>query len=225
MGHRSNGTTTSRPGKINKCGIRGRSYGRIGTVAADSRFAAALRAVIGALNEIPTPSMIIGGIAVIAAGVPRETIDIDGTVLGRTTRVEDAIEVFERHAIQPRIPDALKFARERQVLLLRHDPSGVTVDISFAWLPFEEQALGRALEMTLEGVAVRVAMPEDLIVYKAAAWRDRDRSDIERLLALHWGQIDLQRVRRLVGEIANALDDAQRLKRFEEIIDKVRHTL
>ncbi|HXH37981.1 MAG TPA: nucleotidyl transferase AbiEii/AbiGii toxin family protein [Thermoanaerobaculia bacterium] len=194
-------------------------------MAADSRFAAALRAVIGALNEIPTPSMIIGGIAVIAAGVPRETIDIDGTVLGRTTRVEDAIEVFERHAIQPRIPDALKFARERQVLLLRHDPSGVTVDISFAWLPFEEQALGRALEMTLEGVAVRVAMPEDLIVYKAAAWRDRDRSDIERLLALHWGQIDLQRVRRLVGEIANALDDAQRLKRFEEIIDKVRHTL
>lgn len=205
--------------------MRGRSYAHIGTVAADSRFAAALRAVIGALNELPTPSMIIGGIAVIAAGVPRETIDIDGTVLGRTTRAEDAIEIFEHHSIQPRIPDALQFARERQVLLLRHDPSGVTVDISFAWLPFEEQALGRALEMTLEGVTARVAMPEDLIVYKAAAWRDRDRSDIERLLALHWGQIDLQRVRGLVGEIANALDDAQRLKRFEEIIDKVRSTL
>jgi hypothetical protein len=194
-------------------------------VAADSRFAAALRAVTAALNELTTPGMIIGGIAVIAAGVPRETIDIDGTVLGRTTRVEDAIEIFERHAIQPRIPDALQFARERQVLLLRHDPSGVTVDISFAWLPFEEQALGRALEMTFEDVVVRVAMPEDLIVYKAAAWRDRDRSDVERLLALHWDQIDLQRVRGLVGEIAHALDDAQRVKRFEEIIDKVRRTL
>ncbi|HSY51452.1 MAG TPA: nucleotidyltransferase [Thermoanaerobaculia bacterium] len=194
-------------------------------MAADSRFAAALRAVIAALNEIPTPSMIIGGIAVIAAGVPRETIDIDGTVLGRTTRVEDVIEIFERHEIQPRIGDALQFARERQVLLLRHDPSGVTVDISFAWLPFEEQALGRALEMTLEGVIARVAMPEDLIVYKAAAWRDRDRSDIERLLALHWGQIDLQRVRGLVGEIAIALDDAQRLDRFEEIVERARRSL
>ena len=194
-------------------------------MAADSRFAAALRAVNAALNEMPTPGMIIGGIAVIASGVPRETIDIDGTVLGRMTPVDDALEIFERHEIQPRIPDALQFARERQVLLLRHGPSGVTVDISFAWLPFEEQALGRALEMTFEDVVVRVAMPEDLIVYKAAAWRDRDRSDIERLLALHWDQIDLQRVRGLVAEIAHALDDLQRVNRFEEIIDKVRRTL
>jgi len=194
-------------------------------VAAERRFNAALRAVIAALNEIPAPSMIIGGIAVIASGVPRETIDIDGTVLGRSTTPEDVVKTFEHHAIRPRIPDALQFAHERQVLLLRHDPSGVTVEISFAWLPFEEKALGRAREMTLEGVVARIALPEDLIVYKAAAWRDRDRSDIERLLALHWGQIDLQRVRSLIGEIAEALDDAKRLDQFDAIVERARRSL
>jgi predicted nucleotidyltransferase len=194
-------------------------------VAAERLFNAALRAVIAALNEISAPSMIIGGIAVIAAGVPRETIDIDGTVLGRATTIEEVIKTFERHAIRPRIPDALQFARERQVLLLRHDPSGVTVEISFAWLPFEEQALSRAAEMTLEDVVVRVAMPEDLIVYKAAAWRDRDRSDIERLLALHWDQVDLPRVRGLVGEIGKALDDVERLDQFDAIVERARRSL
>jgi len=169
--------------------------------------------------------MIIGGIAVIASGVPRETIDIDGTVLGRATTIEEVIKTFERHDIRPRIPDALQFARERQVLLLRHDPSGVTVEISFAWLPFEEQALARATEMTLEDVVARVALPEDLIVYKAAAWRDRDRSDIERLLALHWYQVDLQRVRGLVREIGEALDDVGRMDQFDAIVERARRSL
>jgi predicted nucleotidyltransferase len=93
----------------------------------------------------------------------------------------------------PRISDAIAFARERQVLLLRHEPSGVTIEVSFAWLPFEEEALERAYEIDFQGVRLRVARAEDLIVYKAAAWRDRDRADIERLLVLHLEQINFPR--------------------------------
>ncbi len=225
MGRPSSAVTTLAPRKINRCGTRGPRFDCVGTVAAEQRFVDALRAVAAALSEVSVPGMIIGGIAVIAAGVPRQTIDIDGTVLGRSTSVEDLIEILDRHAIRPRITDALQFARERQVLLLRHEPSGVTVEISFGWLPFEEEALSRAAETILEDVVVRVAIPEDLIVYKAAAWRDRDRSDIERLLALHWDRIDLQRVRNLIAEIGNALDDPERLDQFDMIVGRVRRSL
>lgn len=88
-------------------------------MAADRSFAAALRAVAAALSEIPAPSMIIGGVAVIAAGVPRQTIDIDATLLGREAGLDEVVTAFTRHGITPRIEDALQFARERQVLLLR----------------------------------------------------------------------------------------------------------
>jgi predicted nucleotidyltransferase len=71
----------------------------------------------------------------------------------------------------------------------------VTIEVSFAWLPFEEEALSRAIPTDIGGTTVRLARPEDLIVYKAAAWRDRDRSDIERLLVLYLDVIDLDRVR------------------------------
>jgi uncharacterized nucleotidyltransferase DUF6036 len=191
-------------------------------MAADANFGAALHALTSALEDLGTPSMIIGGVAVIASGVPRQTIDIDATILGRTTSLEDAIRAFERHDILPRVADALNFARERQLLLLQHRPTGVTIEVSFAWLPFEEEALSRAREIEIHGVIARVAQPEDLIIYKAAAWRDRDRADIERLLVLHLGNIDIERVRALVSDIALALDDPGRVDAFDAIVDRAR---
>lgn len=191
-------------------------------MAADERFRGALKALAAALKEMPGPSMIIGGVAVIIAGVPRETIDIDATVLGRANDLDTVVAVLHRHGIVPRIEDALTFAREHQVLLLRHAPSGVPIEISFGWLPFEEEAMGNALEIDFEDVRLRVARPEDLIVYKAAAWRDRDRSDIERLLALHLTRINLERVRDLIDQIGRALDDPERKDRFEEMVARAR---
>ena len=193
-------------------------------VSADTSMAGALRALADALDEIPALSMIIGGIAVIAAGVPRETIDIDATILGRTSDLEMVLDALARQQIVPRIADAIRFAQERQLLLLRHEPSGVTMEISFAWLPFEEEALSRAVMTDFSGVTLRVAIPEDLIVYKATAWRDRDRSDIERLLTLHGDQIDLDRVRRLIVEIAAVLEDPERVALFDAIVARARST-
>lgn len=190
-------------------------------MSADLVLRDALRAAVAALAEIPAPAMIIGGIAVIAAGVPRETVDVDATILGKAIDAVSVLDVFARHGIVPRIPNALEFARERQVLLLRHERSTVTMEVSFAWLPFEEEALARAVEVDFEGLKLRVAIPEDLIVYKAAAWRDRDVSDIERLLVLHVKEVDLQRVRGLITQIAHALDDPDRVRRFEAIVQRV----
>jgi predicted nucleotidyltransferase len=191
-------------------------------VAADTRFAGALRALAAALKELGAPSMIIGGVAVIAAGVPRQTIDIDATILGRATELDETIDVLAKYEIVFRVADGLAFARDRQVLLLRHDPTGVTIEVSFAWLPFEENALSRAREIEIHGVTVPVAQPEDLIVYKAAAWRDRDRNDIERLLVIHFDEIDLVRVRAFIGDIAAALDDPDRVDTFDAMVARVR---
>lgn len=191
-------------------------------MAADQSFRSALIALSQALNEIDAPSMIIGGVAVIAAGVPRETIDIDATISGKSVDVSVLVTHLERHRISPRIPDAIAFARQRQVLLLKHEPSGVTIELTFAWLPFEEEALQRSRAISFGGIALRVARPEDLIVYKAAAWRDRDRSDIERLLTLHLNEIDVDRVRGLIDQIGRALDEPTRLRSFDEMVARAR---
>jgi hypothetical protein len=58
---------------------------RVPPMTADAALLSALADLERALNEIGRPAMIIGGIAVIASGVPRQTIDIDATV-GLTAR-------------------------------------------------------------------------------------------------------------------------------------------
>lgn len=218
MAHPLSEPTRFRDGKTKKCGQRGTRFGSDGPVAAEQRFRDALKALVAALGELPSPGMIIGGVAVIAAGVPRQTIDIDATVSGRTSELNVVLKALDKHGIVPRIEDAREFARHSQILLLVHVESSVTIELSFAWLPFEEEALEKALVVDIDGLPVRVARPEDLVIYKAAAWRDRDRSDIERLLVLHLHGIDLERVRSLVEQIGNALDDPDRLQEFDRIV-------
>lgn len=100
--------------------------------------------------------MIIGGIAVIARGVPRQTVDIDMALWGEALDLQALLTSLAAHGLVARIRDAADFAREHQVLLLRHEPTGIPVDLSLAWLPFERVALERAQMVDFGGVAVRV---------------------------------------------------------------------
>lgn len=187
---------------------------------ADQALLAALAALALALRDLGTPAMIIGGVAVIVRGVPRQTGDVDVAVWAEDLDVERLAAALARHAIVPRIKDAVEFARQNQVLLLRHDPSGTPIEVSLAWLPFEREALARATPEDLGGGELLVAAPEDLVVYKAVAWRDRDRADIERLLVLHGHRMDLGRVRALVREFAELLGVPERAREFDAIVSR-----
>lgn len=81
------------------------------------------------MNELALPWMVIGGVAVIAAGVPRETIDVDATVLGRSSDLDTLLAALERNGITPRGPEARQIARERSLIVdiatMLDDPSRV----------------------------------------------------------------------------------------------------
>jgi hypothetical protein len=188
--------------------------------SADDRLLDALRALAATLDDLAVPGMVIGGIAVIAHGVPRQTVDVDATVWGEHLDLRRLFDALAAHQIVPRIDDAEAFARERQVLLLRHQPSGTPLEVSLASLPFEWDALQRSTIVDFGGAKVRVATAEDLVIYKAVAWRDRDRSDVERLLLLHGSTIDIARVRTLVQQFAEALDEPERVADFERIVSR-----
>lgn len=184
-------------------------------------FLEALRAVIRALDDLDAPSMIIGGVAVIASGVPRYTADIDLTVEGKSSDPEGVFGAFARHGIVPRIEGALEFARSRQVILAVHEPSGISIDASLAWLPFEEEAIDSSQERDYAGVSIRIPRPEDLLIYKLVASRPQDLEDAEKLLLLYGKQIDLSRVRGLIREFSDALEDMTRVDTLERLVQKI----
>lgn len=182
--------------------------------------ASAVQAVARALAALPVEGMLIGGIAVIARGVPRLTRDVDATIAGGTLDLADLIAELRLHDLVPRIADAVEFARTNQVLLLRHAASAIDVDLSIAWLPFEMEALAAAETLELAGVRVPVARAEDLIIYKAVAFRPQDQQDIERLLTLYGRSVDRGRIRRIVRAFADALDEPERMAGLERMLDR-----
>ncbi len=181
----------------------------------------ALADLMGGLQRIDAPSMVIGGIAVIAHGVARQTIDIDATILATRLDTSQVLEVLADRSIRPRIADVSDFAKRSQVLLLVHEKTQVTMEVSFAFSSFEQEALERAVEVDFAGIKIRVAIPEDLVIYKALAWRDQDRYDIEQLLTLHGDRIDLERVRAFVREFAQILGASERVPEFDRLVHKV----
>jgi hypothetical protein len=181
----------------------------------------AIAALGEALEALGVPWMVIGGVAVVARGVARLTDDVDATVVGADIDLEAALTVLSAHEITPRIEDAIAFARQRQVLLLRHVPSSTPLDLSLAWLPFEIEAIERAERLDLGGVHAPVATTDDLLVYKAIAWRPRDRDDIERLMAAG-PTIDIARVQATVELLADALEEPERAIRFAELVRRTR---
>jgi predicted nucleotidyltransferase len=135
--------------------------------------------------------------------------------------VATLLEAGHAHGIEPRTPDALDFAKISRVLLLRHEPTQVELDVSFATLPFEREVIERASEHSVRGIGLRVASPEDIVVMKSLALRPRDVADIEAILELH-PELDLERIRSLLKTFTEALETDDFAGEFERIFERTR---
>ncbi len=177
----------------------------------------ALDALVRALADSGAPWMVIGGIAIIARGVRRMTTDIDAAVKGDAIRPEKLMESLAKHSIVPRIAEALKFAETNLVLLLRHESTGVDLDVSFAWSSFEHEALAASTLTQFGNVRAPMCTPDDLIVFKAIAGRPKDIEDAEALLTLY-PDIDVTRVRMRVEELSALAEAPEMLEAFDHLL-------
>ncbi|HEY2407555.1 MAG TPA: hypothetical protein VGI10_16215 [Polyangiaceae bacterium] len=164
--------------------------------------------------------MLIGGIAVIAHGVQRMTTDIDAVVQGDALPVATLIDFLRGHRIVPRVANAEAFAAANLVLLVRHQPTQVDLDLSFGWTAFEREAL-RACTSTRYGkLRAPIARVDDLLVFKAIAGRPRDVEDAATLLTLY-PNVDLRRVSRRVMELAELAEAPELTNGLEQILAAV----
>jgi hypothetical protein len=131
----------------------------------------------------------IGGLALQRWGEPRETVDVDLTLLTGFGDEAPFIETLLSH-FEARLENAAQFAMTTRVLLLRAK-SGVGLDIALGGLPFEESAVSRSTMFVFPGDAgIRTCSAEDLIVMKAFAARPRDWLDIEGIIIRQTGKLD-----------------------------------
>ncbi len=183
----------------------------------------ALEALTRALQNANVPAVIVGGVAVSLLGRPRFTRDIDALVDLEETRWPALLEASRLLAIVPRIDDPLEFVRRTRVLLLRHEPSQIDIDVIVGGLPFERAAVASGAWHALGGFDVRLPRAEDLMIMKAIAQRPQDLLDLAALIETH-PEADLSRVRHWVREFSVAATMPSLLEEFDHLIARIEST-
>jgi len=168
-------------------------------------FRAAIESVQRLLSRFDNRGVIIGGIAVGFLGKPRFTEDIDAMFLLSTKDIPQFLAAAQAEEIQPRVPDAAEFGRKNRVLLLRHVPSNINVDITLGILQFEEEMVARSGVQSVSSLSVRLPTPEDLIIMKALANRPKDLEDIRTIIDKH-PTLDIDRIKHWVQSFAEAFE-------------------
>lgn len=176
-----------------------------------------LRDLTALFSQQAAPYCVIGGVAATLLGRSRSTRDVDAVTLIPLEQVESFLEAAHRFGIIPRIADPLGFARRHRILLLKHQASGMDVDVSIGGLPFEHESVARASTKNVQDVQLRLPSPEDFIIMKAVAGRPHDWVDIESVLDAH-PKLNLRRVRRYLKQFAEVLDSPDMTERFESIV-------
>jgi hypothetical protein len=175
-------------------------------------------------SKTTIPYAVLGGLALQHWGEPRTTQDVDIVVLAPSDQEDDLLQAILQR-FQPRMADALSFAKQYRVLLVRTS-SDVPVDIALAIPGYEEQALGRSSKVSFVGLApIRILSAADLIIHKCVAGRPRDVEDVERVLIRQRVNLDLRYIRSWLRDFAAIIEAHDPRPIFEDAVKKARGVL
>jgi hypothetical protein len=156
-----------------------------------------VEAVLRALNDAEVRYLVVGGLAVIAHGYVRATVDIDIVLNLERENTLRAMKALEKIGYAPTVPvKAEEFADEKKrqswiqdkhmiVFQMRHPAPGRTrVDI-FVSEPFSfADEMRQAKWEELAGIRTPVLRLDRLLQMKRESGRPQDLADVEQLVTI-----------------------------------------
>lgn len=145
---------------------------------------------------------LVGGIAVVAWGQPRMTMDVDALV--RLT--EDRIAALSRAAHDEGLmisgEDLRDAIRERSHATAFDREGSLHVDIKIASTPPEIAEVEQAVDVPFAKGRLRIVRAEDTVVYKLKFGSDQDIADARSIIVRRAGKLDhahMEQLARLLG--------------------------
>jgi|BarGraNGADG00212_1021973.scaffolds.fasta_scaffold00180_2 hypothetical protein len=170
------------------------------------------------LEQAGIRHLVIGGLAVGVIGEARTTGDVD--VVGYAS-TEDALALITKASdagfdVRPEV----ERERLRATGTLRFRQGPFQLDVILASLPFEEAAHARAVSKRLFGRVVLFPTPEDLIVFKVLAGRDKDMLDAIGVARRHLPTLDRLYLDQTIQGICDLAEDMEPWRRLESVLRK-----
>ncbi len=167
----------------------------------------------GQLEQRAVPYAIGGALAYGLWAIPRATADVDLNVFVEGPGLAAVYDALEAGGVPVDRARASSAASREGMFEAWTGP--IRVDVFVPSIDFSREAEARRVRREVAGVAAWFLSAEALAVFKLLFFRPKDVADLERLVALRRGRLDLDYVRgwlvRLMGE------DDERVKRWDEL--------
>jgi len=177
-------------------------------------FEKALGNIAALFNHYNVEYMVIGGLANAKWGRPRATLDIDITIWAQDHEIKHIIAMFQE-TYTLRVEKPIEFVKETRVLPIK-TPEKQQIDIVFGALPFEKQAIERAVKVKIGNAEINFCTAEDLILLKIISDRPRDLEDAEGVIHFQKETLDYAYLEPRIMELANLLDRPEISERWEK---------
>jgi hypothetical protein len=166
---------------------------------------ALLDEMVAFLEERRVDYLVMGGVAVRFWGIPRPTYDLDFTLAIPPERVPGLCDALrDRGFTIPEIHEkgfVDRLAGMDKVAVARIlDGREVRVDLFLVTTRYQREAFGRRVRKAINGGEAWLIAPEDLILHKLIAGRERDLADITDVLWMN-PNADKAYLRKWAGEL------------------------
>jgi len=181
-----------------------------------SDFDAFCRFAFSFLEEQGVRFLVIGGLAVVVVGEPRTTADADAIVFVAPAEADALIKKAARAGFE--LDEAAEKRRLATTGTLRFRRGRFQIDLITASLPFEEAAFRRASRHSLFGVLLPFPSPEDLILFKVLAGREKDMLDAIGVARRHHDRLDIGYLEATLQPICDEAEDHAPWERLHRVI-------
>jgi len=155
---------------------------------------------------------------VIAAGVPRNTGDIDVTVESPRTGTRGLVDALTAHGLSLRdVGDVPTFIAQTRVIPALHTATDLPVDVVLAGPGLEEEMLARVVMRRIGRNNIPFVDTADLIALKVLAGRDKDLEDVRALLRASPADLSPDVARKRVAELGALIDDTTLVATFDRL--------
>lgn len=176
-----------------------------------------------ALDAIGVRWYVFGAQAALVWGRPRLTTDVDVTVQSRVP-TRDLVEALDARGFSMRVDGTDAFIEATRVVPLEHRASGLALDVVLAGPGLEELFLERAVPVDVGGTTVPFISPEDLVVTKLLAGRDKDIDDVRGVLSERGSTLDMALIRTTLDLLEDALGQSDLTPVLERELDRWRRS-
>jgi hypothetical protein len=168
------------------------------------------------LENRHTRFLVVGGLAVVAVGEPRTTADADAIVFLSQAEAEALIRAAAEAGFE--IREDVERERLATTGTLRFRRGRFQIDLITASLPFEDAAYGRASFHRLFGIRLPFPSPEDLILLKVLAGREKDMLDAAGVVRRHGDRLDVAYLERTLLPICELAEDMAPWNRLRRLV-------